>query len=276
MDSASSLSFTAWYEKTDFEAHQNLMINPKKHYDLSYYSIVYVITNNATGEIYLNNETQNSLGVFVYTALPKQANSKFNFAEYTIGELSQRLSRNTKPTFIKVNSPSIEDGVINPCEEIIYCPLMDKMSQQLTITSLDQTLPLMAIDSKKVQTMNFEAIYGFFRDAELPKDRGERTQHIFKMIEFIKFATKRTPIKFGSSSIICIFLDFDDPIEENQFIQDYELFDNYSNVIFVNSQLEIINSYRQKIAYDGDKMETILLPIINWQKSNNIVRQELL
>ena len=124
--------------------------------------------------------------------------------------------------------------------------------------------------------MNFEAIYGFFRDSDLPADRDLRTSHILKMIDFIEFALKRTPVKFGSSSVICIFLDFEDSIEENQFIQDFELMDNYSNVIFVNSSLEIINSYRQKIDYDGEQMETILLPIINWQKENNLVRQELI
>ena len=77
-------------------------------------------------------------------------------------------------------------------------------------------------------------------------------------------------------SVICLFLDFEDQIEEEQFIQDYDLLDPYSNVIFVNSRLEIINTYRQKITYNGDRMETILLPIIDWQKNNNFLRQEIL
>ena len=47
------------------------------------------------------------------------------------------------------------------------------------------------------------------------------------MIDFIEFTAKRTPIKFGSSSIVCLFLDFENPIEENQFIREYQLMDSF-------------------------------------------------
>lgn len=270
-----SSDFHQWYKKGNFEL-QKAAIAPKKRFlNLSYYTIVYVLADDKN-KILITSESEHSQTAFAYTEAPQSNLDDKSFVEFTLGELSQQLSTNKLVTFIKVNPLSTTAQTINPCEEIIYCPLRDKMSKQMTITSLHHTLPLLAIDHKKVSTMNFEGIYGFFRDSDLPSDPEERTTHILRMIDFLQFTIARTPIKFGSSSVMCIFLDFDNPIEENQFIQDYELMDSYSNVIFVNSHLEIINSYKQKIEYDGDKMETILLPIINWQKKNNNARQELL
>ena len=52
--------------------------------------------------------------------------------------------------------------------------------------------------------------------------------------------------------------------------------DSFSNVLFVNSNLELINSYQQRIQYDGDQMQTILMPIIDWQRNNNPIRQEFI
>ncbi len=272
MDISTNSTFLTWYQKINLDEHKRMIKTQKNYHHLGYYSVVYTETKN--NNPITHNESTGAFTVFAYTKKPEIVD--VNFEEFTIGELSKRLFNQTKPTLIKLNPDSTLEDQINSCEEIIFCPREDKMSKQLTITSLDQTLPLMAIDQAKVESLNFEAIYAFFRDTDLPASREERTHHILKMIEFIQFSLKRTPIKFGSSSVMCIFLDFEDPIEENQFIQEYRLLDSYSNVIFVNSELEIINSYRQKIEYDGEKMETILLPIINWQKSNNLVRQELL
>ena len=270
-----SSEFHQWYKKANFEL-QKASVAPKKRFlDLSYYTIVYVLADDQNNTL-ITSESEHSQTAFAYTEAPSPGTVEKNYLEFTLGELSQQLSTNKLVTFIKINPVSIKANTINSCEEIIYCPLKDQMSKQMTITSLHHTLPLLAIDDKKVSTMNFEGVYGFFRDSDLPSDAEERTAHILKMIEFLQFSIARTPIKFGSSSVMCIFLDFDNPIEENQFIQDYELLDSYSNVIFVNSHLEIINSYKQKIEYDGDKMETILLPIIDWQKKNNNARQELL
>ena len=61
-------------------------------------------------------------------------------------------------------------------------------------------------------------------------------------------------------------LDFEDSIEENQFIQEYQLLDHYSNVIFVNSELEILNSYRQKIDYDGERWKLSYYQLYNGKK----------
>lgn len=269
-------NFLSWYEKINFDAQMLSIQKPKQFLNLSYYSIVYVQIDAQSKKIFQAQETEGALTSFAFTSHPTQNTDGYYYDEYTIGELASLLSKNKIPQFIKINPITLEKNKINCCEEIIYCPLLDPSSKQFTFTSLDQTLPLMAINQKKVNCMNFEAIYGFFRDYDLPKEPEERINHIFKMIKFINFITKRTPIKFGSSSIICIFLDFENLIEENQFIQEYQLFDSYSNVIFVNQNLDIINTYRQKIEYNGDKMETIILPIINWQKNNNMIRQELL
>jgi len=269
-------NFLSWYEKVNFDAQKQSIRKPAEYLNLSYYSIVYVQVHSSTKDFYQIFETEGALTTFAFTAQPTSENKEFIFEEYTIGELSLILSQNKIAQLIKINPVTHDQHKINQCEEIIFCPLKDMNSKQLTFTALDQTLPLMAIDQKKVHSMSFEAVYGFFRDSDFPTDSVARTNHIFKMIHFIEFALKRIPLKFGSSSVICIFLDFDNPIEENQFIQDYELLDTYSNVIFVNNNLEIVNTYRQKIEYNGDKMETILMPIINWQKDNNSARQELL
>ena len=267
-----SSDFSIWYKKGNFDAQKASLIPKKRFLNLSYYTIIYVLADS-NGEVLITNESEQTRTAFAYTDRP--SNKQF-IIEFTIGELSRKLSKQRTVTFIKINPVTNNANEINQCEEIIYCPLFDEMSKQKTITSLHHTLPLLAIDDHKVSTMNFEAIYGFFREADLPQETEERTSQILKMIDFINFVVARTPIKFGSSSVMCIFLDFENPIEENQFIQEYSLLDTYSNVIFVNSELEIINSYRQKINYDGDKMETILLPIIDWQKKNNNARQELL
>mgnify|MGYP001292829562 CR=1 FL=1 len=276
MNSSCFSNFNTWYDKSGFEKQKTSIIFNRKYRNLSYYTVVNVLLDRSSKAIITVNETGNSITAFAYTEKPELTDNNLITEEYSIGELTSLLSSNKVTTFVKINPHSYNADTINTCEDVIYCPLLDKTSKQLTITSLNQTLPLIAINHSKVKLMNFEAVYGFFRESDLPNDREGRTECILKMINFIKLAAKKTPIKFGSSSVICVFLDFEDPIEENQFIQNYDLMDSYTNIIFVNSQLEIINTYRQKIKYDGDKIETILLPIIEWQKNNNPARQELL
>ena len=198
--------FNQWYQKGNFEL-QKATIAPKKRFlDLSYYTIVYVLADKKD-EILVVNESENSLTAFAFTENPTTKQNGLNYLEFTLGELSQQLSSNRLITFIKINPQTTNSNELNKCEEIIFCPLKDKMSRQLTITSLHHTLPLLAIDDKKVSTMNFEGVYGFFRDTDLPQDTNDRTTHILKMIDFLQFVTARTPIKFGSSSVMCIFLE---------------------------------------------------------------------
>ena len=281
MEEIENGSFHQWLTKNKFLEQKNSIENSGKYLALSYYSIIFVPVDQDENIQFL--EEVNGTKTFpVFTDRPNSNKfEKFKFyTEYTLGELCSDIQQNYQNSgymqLIKINPQTVEKNKINPCEEIIFCPMIDSKTNQLTITSLDKTLPLMALDQSKIKKMGFEAVYGFFRDGELSNKPELRTQSIFEMIDFLNFVLKRTPLKFGSSSIFCLFLDFENPIEENQFIQDYKLLDTYSNVLYVNSNLDLINSYRQKISYEGDQMETILLPIINWQQNNNLVRQELI
>ena len=273
-------NFNSWLKKIRFSEQKNSIRQQRPYHALSYYSVVYALTKKS-GEIFLTTEANGSYTAFAFTSQDhfqktcSEHLDDYTLMEYTVGELSNSLEHESNITLIKINADSINANEINICDQIIISPIKDKLSGQRTITEGDKTLPLVALDRNKVQKMGFEAVYGFFRQEELRSD-DSRTEDILQMIDFIEFTAKRTPIKFGSSSIVCLFLDFENPIEENQFIREYQLMDSFSNVLFVNSNLELINSYKQRIQYDGDQMQTILMPIIEWQRSNNPIRQEFI
>ena len=76
----------------------------------------------------------------------------------------------------------------------------------------------------------------------------------------------RVPIRRGSGSFLGILLNLENDLEERAFIRDYPMFDEYSDSIFVTSQLKILSGTLEEIHYNGDQIDTIFGPLIRWQK----------
>ncbi len=63
-------------------------------------------------------------------------------------------------------------------------------------------------------------------------------------------------------------------MEESAFIRSYKTFDTYADVIFVNSNLELLTGDLTPIPYDGNQIDTIFAPIIYWQKSQQMLQHQ--
>ena len=77
----------------------------------------------------------------------------------------------------------------------------------------------------------------------------------------------RVPIKKGSGSFLAVLLNLENDLEERAFIRDYSMFDDYSDSIFVTSKLKMLSGNLEEIHYDGNSIDTIFGPIINWQRT---------
>ena len=62
-------------------------------------------------------------------------------------------------------------------------------------------------------------------------------------------------------------LNLENDLEERAFIRDYSMFDDYSDSIFVTSKLKMLSGNLEEIHYDGNSIDTIFGPIINWQRT---------
>lgn len=260
---------------------------------LGYYDLISVLVNK-DGEpvkLALNEEDTPSYMAFTKSTLLNRIARAHTVAEisegkfeqlnhpdhylrtFMLGDLIQYVSAHDKVQSIKVNPVLFKsdniDGDMFLCEDVVFAPIFDKVTQKYMMTDPDQALALLAINPKDMERFGIEIIFHAMTNMELPDDRESRDRVIREKIEQLAFYAPRIPIKRGSASIYCVILNLENAMEETAFIRQYKTFDSHSDVIFLNSNLELQTGELERIPYDGDKIDTIFTPIIQWQRQKH-------
>ncbi|MBC96654.1 MAG: hypothetical protein CME63_02825 [Halobacteriovoraceae bacterium] len=187
-----------------------------------------------------------------------------------LGHLIEKLKDAGAGTTVKVNPLYVEAGEgMKPflyAEEVLFAPQFDEVTQKYLLSDPDDAKALLAIRPEDEKRFGIEIIYYLITTRGLPEDQEEKENFLRDRIEELAFMAPRVPIRRGSGSFLGILLNLENDLEERAFIRDYPMFDEYSDSIFVTSQLKILSGTLEEIHYNGDQIDTIFGPLIRWQK----------
>jgi hypothetical protein len=261
----------------------------KKFSSLSYYDLVYtLIDGEGNPKLKLDPHTNDEV-CYVFTSLSlitrfqnkqdlaglSDQDAKFELPSenivksFMLGDLIKHIHDNKKPRVVKINPAKVSanDQEVLLCDEMVFAPIFDTLTKKWMMTSPDDAKALLAINPQDQERYGIEMIFHLLSDRDLPEDQEERQNQLSTRIKDLAFIIPRTPIAMGSASIYCVLLDLNSPMEETAFIRSYKNFDSYSDNIFVTSNFEILTGNLTEIPYNGETIDTIFTPIINWQKS---------
>lgn len=194
----------------------------------------------------------------------------FDLKIIMLGELSRSLSKRGKETSIKINPLLLEvaNGVepLVFAEEIVFAPQYDEFTGKLLLSDPEDAKALLAINPKDQQRFGIELVFYMMTTRELPEEKAEREQLLKEEIEKLSFMASRIPMNKGSGTFLAVLLNLENELEEQAFIRDYPMFDNYSDIIFVTSSLKLLTGRLEEVHYNGAKIDTIFGPLIKWQK----------
>lgn len=273
--------------KHDFISEQ--ITDYKNHFEkLSYYDLVEVLVDQdgRPKKLALNDQEVPSFVVFTTAQLAARVLKTLTLDElkndqytltldesahlktYMLGDLVQALNDPKKILPIKVNPVHCQtsQGPRLLAEEFIFIPLLDQVTNKYLITDPEDALALLAIQPEDQMRMGMELVFYALTNRLLPYDKESRGQILREKIEELAFVAPRIPMRKGSGTFICVLLNLENSMEEAAFIRKYRTFDSHTDLIFVTSELEILTGELERIAYDGDSIDTIFLPLINWQK----------
>jgi hypothetical protein len=268
----------------------NIKIHSRK---LSYYDLIFVLVDRDGEPIALkeNKEDTESYMAFTDESLLNRISDAYSEQEikdnnysnlclpqhklrtFMVGDLIQYLSSHEKVKSIKVNPILYKsdnfDKNLYFCENVILTPIFDTLTKKYMMTDPDQALALLSIRRKDMERFGIEITFHAITNSDLPDEKESRQKAIKEKIEQLAFYVPRIPIRRGSASIYCVILNLENEMEETAFIRDYKTFDTHSDVIFLNSNLEIKTGQLEEIVYDGDMIDTIFTPIIEWQRNKH-------
>lgn len=188
-----------------------------------------------------------------------------------LGELIFDLKDRNEAAAIKVNpiKTAAADGTtFHLAEEFVFAPLFDKFTSKLMVTDPTEAKALLAVNPEDEERFGIEFVFYMITNKDLPMEREEREVLLQEKIKELAFMAPRIPMKRGSGTFFCVLLNLENEMEENAFIRTYKTFDPYADVLFVNSNLEIRTGDLIKVPYNGEKIDTIFLPMIEWQRNN--------
>ncbi|HAZ12292.1 MAG: hypothetical protein A2X86_03555 [Bdellovibrionales bacterium GWA2_49_15] len=190
--------------------------------------------------------------------------------QFMLGDLITRFQDAKHPTVICLNPIKItpHDGHEYIVEEIIFCPIMDPISKKL-MTTTDEALALLAISHEDMARFGIEIVFHLITNDRAPEDKNLRESYLKAKIQELAFMAPRIPVKRGSGSVLCVMLILDNLMEEMAFIRHYKTLDPYADVLFVTSNLELLDGDMNVIPYDGSQIDTIFSPIIEWQRTRH-------
>jgi hypothetical protein len=198
-------------------------------------------------------------------------NSEINLKTMMLGELVNSLKRSSSLSSIKVNPVSIlikgESDHFLFCEKVLFAPQFDEFTQKLLLTDPEEAKALMAINPEDQKRFGMKMVFYMLTTRDLPEEKEAREAILKDRIEELAFIAPRTPIAQVSGSFLAVLLNLENEIEERAFIRDYPMFDEHSDLIFVTSALKLYNGALEEIHFNGDKIDTIFMPLISWQAS---------
>ncbi|PIK16511.1 hypothetical protein [Halobacteriovorax sp. JY17] len=275
-----------------WEMEKDLILSTRiKHYSnnftaLGYYDLVYVEVDendcpiiNSDGRSYSaftskelahRSKIQLELEDIIGNEIPLSSKT-VNLKSFMIGDLTFSLSDSNEIRFIKINPIQFKDSteVTLLHEEVLIIPIKDALTSKYILTSADESMALLAIKPDDEKRMGMELVFYCLTTKNLPDDLEEREELLNKRIAELSFYSSRVPIRKGSSSILCVIVNLENSMEETAFIRNYRTMDNHSDVIFVTSDLKIKTGDLETIPYDGESIDTVFMPIINWQSRNH-------
>lgn len=258
---------------------------------LSSFQLVYVLVDSESGRPIIekqNPNDTNSYLVFTERTLASRLERVFQRDEVDknigklqaptrelkimmMGHLIDLLKDEGEVTTVKVNPIYIEVGQgMEPflyAEEVLFAPQFDEVTQKYLLTDPDDAIALLAIRPQDEKRFGIEVIYYLLTTRGLPEEQEEKENFLKDKIEELAFMAPRVPIKKGSGSFLAVLLNLENDLEERAFIRDYSMFDDYSDSIFVTSKLKMLSGNLEEIHYDGNSIDTIFGPIINWQRT---------
>ncbi|OUR96374.1 hypothetical protein A9Q84_08455 [Halobacteriovorax marinus] len=279
--------------KLFWKIEKNLDITSKvKNYSncskrLGYYDLVYVEVDNQ-GSPLINSDgrsfsafTKEELVIRTGKAFELEdiissdygiTNKKVNLKAYMVGDLTSSLCHSKEIRFIKINPILFksEDSSTLLHEQIVVVPIKDSLTGKSILTSPEEGMALLAIKSEDEKRLGMEIVFYCLTNKNLPDTFEEREGILNEKINELSFYSSRVPIKKGSGSILCVILNLENSMEETAFIRNYRTLDNHSDIIFVTSELKIKTGDLHQINYDGNSIDTIFMPIIDWQRSKEL------
>ncbi|MFT6067727.1 MAG: hypothetical protein ACJAT2_001906 [Bacteriovoracaceae bacterium] len=194
-----------------------------------------------------------------------------------LGELIYDLKHSDQPAAIKINPvlTQSDSGVeFTLAEEFVFAPIYDKFTSKFMMTSTDEAKALLAVNPEDEERFGIEFVFYMITNKGLPEEREEREPLLQEKIKELAFMAPRIPMKRGSGTFFCVLLNLENEMEESAFIRTYKTFDPYADVLFVNSDLEIRTGDLIKVPYNGEKIDTIFLPMIEWQRNNRMAANQ--
>jgi hypothetical protein len=188
-----------------------------------------------------------------------------------LGELIFDLKHSDQPAAIKINPIQTEilsGEVFYLAEEFVFAPIFDKFTSKFMMTGTEEAKALLAVNPNDEERFGIEFVFYMITNRGLPVEREDREPLLQEKIKELAFMAPRIPMKRGSGTFFCVLLNLENEMEESAFIRTYKTFDPYADVLFVNSNLEIRTGDLIKVPYNGEKIDTIFLPMIEWQRNN--------
>lgn len=244
-----------------------LSSNPDCDSNLSFYDIVYVIQNDTSKEFF---KTEHIAQLDINPTLAFTSKDK---CQQLLGENERCRAITVGMLCREVKSESIEVIALNfdgnsQFEDFIFAPPYDQLTNQYILSPRDEAISLLSIDNESHRFMGVKATFFSITSKALEIiDPDVRQEYLNNLISNLSFIIPRIPQPKGSANIICLLLNLENPIEERAFVRDYATFDDYTEVLFVNSDLELLSGDLTKIEYDGASLEGVYLPLIKRNKS---------
>ncbi len=183
-----------------------------------------------------------------------------------LGELVRVIKASGKNSPIKVNAfKTKEFGFL--CEEVLFTPVLDSFTGKSLMTDPSEAKALLALDPKEEKRFGMEFTFYLMTNQNVPEVIEERQNYLKDKIEELSFIAPRIPMMKGSGTFLVVILNLENEIEEQAFIRDYKMFDEYSSILFVTSGLRLLTGNLEEIHYNGEQIDRIFLPMINWQKN---------
>ena len=196
---------------------------------------------------------------------------------FMLGDLLEIFAQQTRPQSFKVNpvlwKEHHEELPVYLCEEVIFAPIFDETTKKHMMTPPENGRALLAINPNDQERFGIEAVFHVLNHTSLPERPENREEILYQELQKLAFQIPRVPIKRGSSSLYCVLLNLEETFEEMAFIRQYDCFDEYIDPIFVTSDLKLLTGALEPIPYDGERIDTIFTPLIQWQRQRHEQRR---
>lgn len=259
---------------------------------LSYYEIVHMLIDDKGNplKLYPDNESQGYYCVFTeesyvsrldeainFEQLPidlKNLNSKtstdFRTKKIMIGHMMEILRDHKTPQAIKVNpfwvNKKSEKTLFS--EEVLFSPIFDPVTKKYLISDPSDAIALLAVSPEEQKRFGIELTFYMITNRDLPDDNDRRTIELSDRIDGLSFMIPRIPQKKGSGTFFVTIINLENPLEEMAFIRNYPLLDKHANCLFVTSDFKMRTGNLKEVHYDGEQIDTIFMPMIEWQKAS--------